>query len=99
MVSHNPVNIGGHRYSASGDVFSLSHCFERQRVQRAMWLYGWEPLIVSHHLAKFGGHRHYGKGDLMFLVVEKEDSRCSLFNTSLLIISKGHSMKVYNLSY
>ena len=50
-----------------------------------MWLYGWEPLIVSHPPAKFGGHGHCGSGDL-FLVVEEEDSRCSGFNSPLLLV-------------
>ena len=33
--------------------------------------------------AKFGGRRHCGSGDIMFLVAEKEDSRCSRFNPPL----------------
>ena len=42
--------------------------------------------MVGYHSAKFGGHRHCDNEDIMFLVVEKEDSRCSRFNTLLLFI-------------
>ena len=44
--------------------------------------------MVSHHPAKFGFHRHGGSGD-MFLVDEKEDSRCSGFNPPLLLRHKS----------
>ena len=42
--------------------------------------------MVSHHPAKFGDHKHCGSGDIMFLIVEKENSRCSRFNPPLLSI-------------
>ena len=38
----------------------------------------WEPLMVSHQPTKFGSHRHCGSGDIMFLVIEVQDSTCSL---------------------
>ena len=43
--------------------------------------------MVSHHRAKFGGHSQCGSGDKMFLVVEEQDSTCSLLNSPLLFIS------------
>ena len=43
--------------------------------------------MVSHHPAKFSDHRHCGSGDIMFLVAEKENSRCSCFNPPLQFIS------------
>ena len=61
--------------------------------------------MVSHHPTKFGDHRHCGSGDIMFLVAEKENSRCSrfnpalLFNPPLLFISKGHGLKAHDISY
>ena len=61
--------------------------------------------MVSHHPAKFGDHGHCGSGDIMFLVAEKENSRCSrfspslLFNPPLLVISKGHRLKANGISY
>ena len=51
--------------------------------------------MVNHHPAKFRDHRHCGSGDVMFLVAEKENSRCSHFNLPLLFISKGHGLKAY----
>ena len=53
--------------------------------------------MISHHTVNFGGHSHCGSGD-MFLVAEEEDSRCSCFNPPLLI-SKGHGLKAYGISY
>ena len=41
--------------------------------------------MVCHHPAKFGDQRHCDGGE-MFLVTEKEDSRCSGFNPPLLFI-------------
>ena len=61
--------------------------------------------MVSQHPVKFDGHRHCGSGDIMFLVTEKENSRCSRFNPPLLLnpsllpISKGHELKAHGISY
>ena len=76
--------------------FSLSHDLERPRNQRVMWLYQWEPLMVRHYSAKFGGHRHWSSGDIMYLVVEKQNSTCSL-NSVITILSKGHGMSCVHL--
>ena len=54
--------------------------------------------MVNHHPANFGGHRHCGSGDMMFLVVEGRNSKCPLYYPSWLFISKGHGLKVYNIS-
>ena len=43
-----------------------------------MLCYWRESLIVSHQSVKFDGHRQYGSGDIMILVVEGQDSTCSL---------------------
>ena len=99
MVSHNPVKLVAID-TLLVEMFLVCHIVLKDNVFKGPCDFmGGSPSLLSYHLAKFGGHRHYGKEDLMFLVVEEEDSRCSLFNTSLLVISKGHSMKVYNLSY
>ena len=42
--------------------------------------------MISHHPVKIGGHRHCGSGDITFLVVEEQDSTCSLK-----FFSRGHS--------
>ena len=57
--------------------------------------------MISHHPAKFVDYRHCGSGDIMFLVTEKENSRClsSGFNPPLLFISKGHGLKAHSISY
>ena len=55
--------------------------------------------MVSYHLVKFGGHRHCGSGDIMLLLAEGKNSRCSRFNPPLLFISKGHGLKVHDISY
>ena len=55
--------------------------------------------MVSHHPEKFGDHRHCGSGDIMFSVAEKENSRCSCFNPTLLFFSKGHGLKSCGISY
>ena len=34
--------------------------------------------MVSNHPAKFGSHKHCGSSDLMLLVIEEQDSTCSL---------------------
>ena len=39
--------------------------------------------MVSNHPAKFGSHKHCGSRDLMLLVIEEQDSTCSL--TSVLV--------------
>ena len=39
--------------------------------------------MVSHHPAKFGGHRHCGSG--VSLVAKEENTRCSRFNSPLLL--------------
>ena len=53
--------------------------------------------MVSHLSDKFGGHRHCGSEDIMFLVAEKEYTKCSRFNLALLFISKGYGLKVHNI--
>ena len=53
--------------------------------------------MVSHHPSKFRGHRHCGSGD-MLLVAEEENSRCSRFNSPLLLISKAHELKAHGIS-
>ena len=56
-----------------------------------------ETPHVSQHNGKFGDHRPCGSGDI-FLVREDHDSTYCL-NLSLPFISKGHDLKVYNISY
>ena len=53
--------------------------------------------MVSHHPVKCCGHGHCVSGD-MFLVVEGQDSTCPRFNLLILFISKGHGLKVHNIS-
>ena len=53
--------------------------------------------MVSYNPAKFGGHGHCGSGYIMFLVAEKEDSRCSCCNPPFLFISKEHGLKAHDL--
>ena len=55
--------------------------------------------MVSHRLAKFCGHWHFSTGDTVLLVAEEEDSRCSLFNQPLLLISKVSGLKSHGISY
>ena len=55
--------------------------------------------IVGHHPEKFGNHRHFGNGDVMFLVAEEVNSSRSRFNLPLLFVSKGHALKVHDISY
>lgn len=73
--------FGGHGHSTCEDVFSMPSSFERPQDQRVIWAYGWEPHMVSK----------------WFLVVEKEDSRCSRLNTPLQFISKGHCLKAHDI--
>ena len=54
--------------------------------------------MVSQLHVKFDGHNRCGNGD-MFSFAEEEDSRYSHFNPPSLFISKGHSLKAYNISY
>ena len=51
----------------------------------------WEPFMLSHHPAKFGGHGQNGSGDMSF-VAEEQNSKCSLLNLPLLLISKAHGI-------
>ena len=42
--------------------------------------------MVSHYLVRFGGHKPYDRRSIMLLVVEKQDSTCSL-KSALIIYS------------
>ena len=46
---------------------------------------------MSHQPDSFNGHGG-DRGDIMFLVVEEEDSTCSLLNLSLMFFSKADGM-------
>ena len=45
------------------------------------------PVIVGHQPAKFGGHRHCSCRGKTFLVVEEQDSTCSLKSITVYLYS------------
>ena len=51
------------------------------------------PVMATHHPAKFGGHRRCVSEGIMFLVTEREDSKCSLFNPENLNITFANKIK------
>lgn len=53
-----------------------------------------DSLIVSHHPVKFSSHKYYNCGDEMFLVIEEQDSTCSL--TSSITISKAYDISCFH---
>ena len=55
--------------------------------------------MASHHPATLCGHRHCGSGDITLLLVEEQDFACPRLNLSLLFISKGHGLKVHDMSF
>ena len=57
-----------------------------------MWPYGWEPLIESHHPVKFDGHKHYGSIDIFLLVVDEQNSMCSLISIITITIAIPRSL-------
>ena len=46
----------------------------------------WQATMLS-----IGGQRHCGGGDTMFLVVEEQDSTCSL-NSAVIVFYKSHGI-------
>ena len=56
--------------------------------QSIMRLFGWYLLIVIHNIAKFDGHRRLGGKSVIFSVVDKLESTCSLLTPPLLFLSK-----------
>ena len=49
-------------------IFNLSSDIMWPLGYRAMWHYGWVPLIISLHLAKFGGYKRCASEEILFFI-------------------------------
>ena len=76
------------------EMFLVCHVILRDHVIKKFFLWLGAPH-TSHQLAKFGGHRHCGSGN-MFLVVEEQDSTCSL-KSAITVFSQVHNMKAHGM--